>query len=159
METILENETITAKKLMFFIGLPCVIYDLLPNGEINENVLAPAVIEGIDVALNEVIAERINYKPEQVKPILKRMSDLTIEDTVFISCNILNYDEDPDQHETWHNSDLNDIKEFGFIQFATHDSIFMPNVIEYFIHKGFDIGLLPHGSYLLQNKNGIATSE
>jgi hypothetical protein len=151
---------ITAQDLILYIGLPCAIYDLLPNGEINKNVVAPAYIEGVDVNQNKVIAERVNYEPIQIKPILKRLEDFTIEDSVFIS-EVMEYDKAENESEKmqWHHNDLNDIREFGFIQFDTSDSIFIPKIIEYLIRKGYNLHLLPHGTYLLQNKNGIATED
>lgn len=137
---------ITAKDLIMFIGLPCAIYD--------KKTVVPAYIEGVDVHLNKVIAERVKYEPAQVKPILKRLEELTIDDTVFISCDIMGYDKPKNNLERmkWHHNDLNDIKEFGFIQFATHDSIWMPKVSEYLIRKGYNLELIPHGTYLLQNE-------
>lgn len=153
------NKKITAQDLILFIGLPCAIYDLLPNGEINKDVVAPAYIEGVDVSLNKVIAERVTYEPVQVKPILKRLQDLTMSDSVFISCEIMGYDNESSKHGGWLKNDLEEIKEFGFIQFEKHDSIHMPKVIEYLIRKGYNLELIPHGTYLLENKNGKATEE
>ena len=69
META-EKIKITAQDLILCIGLPCAIYDLLPNGEINKDVVAPAYIEGVDLHLNKIIAERVSYESVQVKPIL-----------------------------------------------------------------------------------------
>jgi len=155
----MSETKITAQDLILFIGLPCAIYDLLPNGEINKDIVASAYIEGVDVHLNKVISERVSYEPVQIKPILKRLEDLTMSDSVFISCDIMGYDNEPDKHGNWHKSDLNDIKGFGFFQFEKHDSIHMPKVIEYLIRKGYNMELIPHGTYLLQNKNGIATEE
>ena len=48
------------------------------------------------------------------------------------------------------------IKEFGFIQFDKSDSIFTPEIILYLIKQGYNLHLLPHGSYLIENKNGRA---
>lgn len=155
------SKKITAQDLILYIGLPCAIYDLLPNGEINKDVVAPAYIEGVDVHLNKVIAERVNYEPIQVKPILKRLEELTIDDTIFINCEIMGYNKPKNHLERmkWHHDDLRDIHEYGFMQFATHESIWMPKITEYLVRKGYNMELIPHGTYLLQNKNGIATEE
>ena len=144
---------ITAQDLILYIGLPCAIYD---GGEPVSH-----YIEGVDVNQNKVIAERTNYNPEQIKPILKPLEELTIEDTVFISCEIMEYDKPVNELEKmqWHHNDLNNIKEFGFIQFEKHDSIWMPKVIEYLIRKGYNLNLLPHGTYLVINKNGKTIDE
>jgi hypothetical protein len=144
-----SKNKIKASDLIFCVGLPCAI---LEEGDPISH-----YIEGVDVTKNEIIAERVNWKPSQIKPILKRLEDWTIEDTVFLSCNILGYDDEPKKYKKWHANDLRDIKEYGFIQFATHDSIHMPKVIEYFIREGYDLGLLPKGTYLIQNKNVAPT--
>jgi hypothetical protein len=132
----------------------------LPNGEINKDVVAPAYIEGVDVHLNKIIAERVSYEPVQIKPILKQLEALTIDDSVFISCEIMGYEKsNDDAYKKWNQNDLNEIKEFGFIQFDKSDSIHMPKVTEYLIRKGYNMELIPHGTYLLQNKDGKATEE
>ena len=101
MSETVEIKKLTAQDLILFIGLPCAIYDLLPNGEINKDVVAPAYIEGVDVHLNKIIAERVSYEPAQIKPILKRLEELTMSDTVFISCDIMGYNNEPDKHGGW----------------------------------------------------------
>lgn len=149
---------ITASDLQYYIGLPCAIYELNNDGTINKDIdPAPAYIEGVDEPLNKIIAERIDYEPIQVKPILTNLEELTIEDTVHMSCEILGYDKGTkEEHIKWHENDLKEIREYGFIQFATSDSIFMPKIILYLIKKGYDLHLLPSGSYLIYNKNGRA---
>ncbi len=75
METITEKE-VTAKQLINFIGLPCLIYDggqPVPHDR----------IEGVDIDCNEVIAERTNYKPIQIKPILKKFELYFVNDFDF----------------------------------------------------------------------------
>jgi len=44
------------------------------------------------------------------------------------------------------------------IQFDTKDSIFMPLIITYLIKQGYDLHLLPHGSYVIQDKDGKITN-
>ena len=152
------EKTITSKDLQFYVGLPCAIYELNADGTINKDIEpAPAHTEGVDVSLNKIIAERVNYEPQQIKPILKNIEEITLEDVVHISCDIMGYDrETPEKEKGWLEDDLNDIKEFGFFQFEKHDSIFMPSVILYLIKQGYNLHLLPHGSYLIYNKNGRA---
>jgi len=152
------EKIITAKDLQFYVGLPCAIYELNEDGTINNDIdPAPAHIEGVDVSLNKIIAERVNYEPQQIKPILKDLEQLTIEDTVHISCVIMGYDDGTLQEKIqWNRNDLIDIKEFGFIQFDKSDSIFTPEIILYLIKQGYNLHLLPHGSYLIENKNGRA---
>lgn len=139
---------ITAKQLINFIGLPCLIYD---GGQ---PVPHPR-IEGVDIDCNEVIAERTNYKPIQIKPILKKLEDITLKDVVHYSCEIMGYDRETEQEQMkWLQNDINQIKEFGMIQFASPDSIHLPKVFQYLTEQGYDLGLLPHGSYLIMNKDG-----
>lgn len=138
---------ITAKQLINFIGLPCLIYD---GGE---PVFHPR-IEGVDIDCNEVIAERTNYKPNQIKPILKKLENITVEDVVYYSCDIMGYEREEDKFELWYQNDVNQIREFGMIQFDSKDSIFLPKVFQYLTEQGYDLGLLPHGSYLIMNKDG-----
>lgn len=53
----------------FFIGCPCYITDT------DEPVLS--TIEGIDADINMVISERVNYSPNQIKPVLRRFDSLS----------------------------------------------------------------------------------
>lgn len=150
----MADKKITALDLAPFVGLPCAIYS---GGEPVSH-----YIEGVDVYLNKVIAERVNYEPEQVKPILKDLCLLSIEDTVYISCNIMEYDKGTKEvQKKWHKNDLNDISEYGMIQFHTSDSIFIPKIAQYLTIKGYNLGLLPPGAYLLKQKDGsvIETNE
>jgi len=142
---------VTAKDLIYYIGLPCAIYD-------GGKPVSHPRIEGVDIDCNEVIAERTNYKPNQIKPILKELEDITVEDVVHYSVNLMGYDDEPDKHELWHQNDVNQIKEFGMIQFDTRDSIYMPLIITYLMKQGYDLHLLPHGSYLIQDKFGKITN-
>jgi hypothetical protein len=150
---------ITAQDLILFIGLPCAIYELNADGTINTEIEPVGhYIEGVDINNNKIIAERVSWEPVQIKPILKRLSELTVEDTVFINCDIIGHDrQDNKTHDAWNVHDLNDVKEFGCLQFVREDSIFVPQIIEYLIRKGYNLHLLPHGSYLLKNRNGMAT--
>jgi len=56
----------------FFIGCPCVIKD--------SSEPIPSTIEGIDIHLDAVISERVNYCPSLVKPILRNMESLNREE-------------------------------------------------------------------------------
>ena len=151
METATEKE-VTAKDLIHYIGLPCLIYD---GGQ---PVPHPR-IEGVDIDCNEIIAERTNYKPKQIKPILRELENLTLKDTVYISCDIMGYDRETEQEQiTWHQNDVNQIKEFGMIQFDTKDSIYLPKVFQYLTEQGYNLHLLPHGSYLIMDKDGKITN-
>ena len=154
----MENNKVTAKDLQFFVGLSCAIYELNADGTINYEIdPAPAYIEGVDVSLNKVIAERVNYEPVQIKPILKNLEEITVEEIVHISCNILEYENGTLQEQIqWHKNDVTDIKEFGFFQFDKSDSIYTPQIILYLIKQGYNLHLLPNGSYLIYNKDGRA---
>lgn len=55
--------------LRFFIGCSCAIMD--------GDEPTPSYIEGIDVHLNKVISERVNWEPEMIKPILRRFDSLS----------------------------------------------------------------------------------
>lgn len=141
---------ITAKDLAPYVGLPCAIYD---GGEPVSH-----YIEGVDIHLNKVIAERVNYEPEQVKPILRRLEDITVEETVYISCDIMGYDRENDElHQKWNQNDKEQINKFGFFQFDTRDSIFTPAVTLYLISRGFNLHLLPEGSYLETDGEKVIT--
>jgi len=142
---------ITAKDLIYYIGLPCLIYD---GGE----PVPHSHIEGVDIDTDEIIAERTTYKPKQIKPILKELENITIQDSVYISVNIMGYDDEPNKHKLWHKNDVNQIKEFGMIQFDTQDSIFMPLIITYLMKQGYNLELLPHGSYLIKDNVGKITN-
>lgn len=144
----MANKKIKALDLAPFVGLQCAIYS---GGEPVSH-----YIEGVDIHLNKVIAERVNYNPEEVKPILKDLKCLSIENTVHISCAIMEYDKGTKKEQKkWHENDLKDIEEFGFIQFHTSDSIWLPQIINYLIKEGFNLHLLPHGTYLIKGKDGI----
>lgn len=151
------NETnselkITAKDLSLFVGLPCLIFD---GGKPVSH-----YIEGVDIDQNKVIAERTNYNPEQIKPILRRLEDITVEETVHISCNILEYDMANESiHKTWNENDKKEINEFGMIQFNKQDSIFMPLIIAYLIKQGFNLHLIPHGTYFEKDSQGRLLTE
>lgn len=146
-----EITEVTAKDLIICIGLPCLIYD---GGE----PVPHDRIEGVDIDTNEIIAERTNYKPKQIKPILKELDNITLEDVVYYSCDIMGYDREEDKFNLWLENDLRQIKEFGMIQFDTKDSIYMPQIITFFMKRGYNLHLLPHGSYLIRDKDGKITN-
>lgn len=134
---------ITALELAPFVGLQC-----MSNGEIQR-------LDGVDIRLDSAMSKMTRYMPESVKPILKNLNCLTIEDTVYISCDIMGYDRGSiKEQKKWHKNDLRDIEEYGFIQFDTKDSIYMPQIMHYLTKKGFNLHLIPHGTYLVQDKNG-----
>ena len=150
---------ITAKDLQFYIGLPCAIYELNSDDTINKNIDPVShYIEGVDINEDKIIAERAYWKPHQIKPILKNLEEISVRETIHISCTIMGYDsaENEDQKIRWNKNDKTDIKEFGFIQFDKSDSIFMPHVILYLMKQGYNLHLLPSGSYLIENKGGRA---
>ena len=137
---------ITAKDLALFVGLLCE-YNIGESKCIGK-------IEGVNIKDNYVTAAGFRFHPEDVKPILKSLECLSVEDTVHISCDIMGYDKGTvKEQKKWNKNDLNDIKEYGFIQFDTSDSIFMPKIIEYLIKQGFNLELIPHGTYLLDGKD------
>jgi hypothetical protein len=142
---------VTAKDLIYCIGLPCLIYD---GGQ----PVPHSHIEGVDIDTDSIIAERTNYKPKQIKPMLKELENITVQEVVHMSINIMGYDDEPDKHELWHQNDVNQIKEFGMIQFDTKDSIYMPLIITYLMKQGYDLHLLPYGSYLTQDRFGKITN-
>lgn len=141
------TKKVTAKDLVMYVGLPCAIYD---GGDPVSN-----YIEGVDIYLNKVICERVNYEPEQIKPILRKLEDIKINESVHISCEIMGYDEEPEKHKKWNDNDKREIREFGMIQFDTQDSVCMPAIMNYLIQRGFNLHLLPHGSYLEVDEKGF----
>lgn len=142
------QEIVTAKQLINFIGLPCLIYD-------GGKPVPHPRIEGVDIDTNEVIAERTNYKPIQIKPILKKLEDIRLKDVIHYSCDIMGYDRETEEEQIkWFQNDLHQIREFGMIQFDTKDSIYLPKVFQYLTEQGYDLGLLPHGSYLIMDNDG-----
>lgn len=142
-----EQKKVTAKDLSLFVGLPCAIYG---GGDPVSH-----YIEGVDIDTNKVIAERVNYNPEQIKPIFRKLEDITIEESVHISCDIMGYDSSTDDmHRQWNQNDKMDITEFGMIQFDTKDSIFLPKVMKYLIERGFNLHLIPEGTYLEVDEKG-----
>lgn len=53
----------------FFIGCSCYIMDT--------DIPVPSTVEGIDIHLNTVISERVNYEPNVIKLILRRFETLS----------------------------------------------------------------------------------
>ena len=72
------NDKITAQKLALYPNCQCVIVE--NSVTTGEEIKTPATIEGFDFVLNKVIAERRNWNPEQIKPILRPLSGLTNEE-------------------------------------------------------------------------------
>jgi hypothetical protein len=149
----MANKKITALDLAPFVGLQCAIY----KGSKPSHLFSKQ-IDGVNIKLNKVIVDGKKHNPEDIKPILQELSELTVEDTVHINCNIIGYDKSSKkQYQKWHETDLNDIKEYGFLQFDTSQSIFLPEIIKYLISRGFNMELIPHGTYLI-GSNGIVES-
>ena len=145
-----NNKKITALDLAPFVGLQCAIY----KGSKPSHLFSKQ-IDGIDIKINKVIVGNKKYNPEDVKPILQELSNLTVEDTVHITCNIIGYIKaSKKEQKKWHEKDLNDIKEYGFLQFDTSESIFLPKIIKYLVGRGFNMELIPHGTYLI-GTNGV----
>lgn len=95
-------KVLKAVDFRFFIGCPCYITDT------DEPVLS--TIEGIDGDLNMVISERVNYPPNQIKPVFRRFESLsrheveglnklwpnerisrTVTDSIVMDAEIINY--------------------------------------------------------------------
>lgn len=142
----MENRKITAHDLQFYGGLKCLIYD---GGEPVSD-----TIEGIDLHLNKVISERANYDPIQIKPILKQLENITLEEVVYIVCDIMGCDRKEDLFNEWYKEALFDINQFGYFQFAKSDSIWTAPVAMYLLKQGYNLHLLPHGSYVEIDKEG-----
>ncbi len=151
----MANKKITALDLAPFVGLQCAIYK---NSKPSH--LFSKQMDGVDIKLNKVIVGGKKYNPEDVKPVLQELSELTVGDTVHINCNIIGYDKvSKKQQQKWHETDLNDIKEYGFLQFDTSQSIFLPEIIKYLVSRGFNMELIPHGTYLIGNNNAGVLSK
>jgi len=147
----MANKKITALDLAPFVGLQCAIYKGLKPSH-----LFSKRIDGVDINLNKVIVDGKKHNPEDVKPILQELSEFTIKDTLHITCNIIGYTKvSKKEQKKWHEKDLNDIKEYGFLQFNTSESIFLPEIIKYLVGRGFNMELIPHGTYLISSNNGV----
>jgi hypothetical protein len=143
----MENKKITASDLQFYCGLKCLVYG---GGE-----PVTDTIEGVDICSNKVISERTDYEPHQVKPILKRLEDITLEEVVHIIVDIQGYnDVSQSTKELWHKEALFDINSFGFFQFDKSTSIWTPSVTMYLLKKGYNLHLLPIDSYVETDVNG-----
>ncbi len=142
----MENKKITASDLQFYCGLSCLVYG---GGE-----PVTDTIEGVDIIQNKVISERANYEPHQIKPILKQLKDITLEVVAYIFCDIAGYDRKEEYFEDWHKEALFDINQFGYLQFDKSDSIWTAPVAIYLLKQGYNLHLLPHGSYVEINKEG-----
>lgn len=145
----MSDSIITSEDLYPFVGGLCMTFK---DGNLNTKLH----IEGFDLIKNKVICSGEEYDHENVLPILRKLEDITIEETVFISCNIMGYDRETEEdHIVWNDNDKRMINEFGFFQFEKHDSIFMPKVMQYLINKGFNTHILPEGTYAEIDNNGV----
>jgi hypothetical protein len=68
----------SAKDFIFYIGCDCLIFDNLENPKLG----SPAYIEGVDIVANKVICERANFDPSVIKPILRPISSMKIEEAI-----------------------------------------------------------------------------
>lgn len=135
----MENN-LTAEDLINCVCLPCTINDY---GDVKY------YIQGVDVNKNIVIVDSEGLDPKNITPILRRLIDITVEETVFITCNIMKYNqEDKESHLIWNQNDKQMIEKFGFFQLEEHDFEYIPIITSYLIKRGFNLGLLPEGSYL-----------
>lgn len=60
-----------------YIGSPCAVCDT--NDPVSDH------IEGCDFVNDEIISERVNYKPEIIKPILRDISNMTSEEALEVA--------------------------------------------------------------------------
>lgn len=70
----------TAKDFIFYVGCDCLIFDNFENPKLG----SPSYIEGVDIIANKVICERANFDPSLIKPILRPISDMKIEEAIKI---------------------------------------------------------------------------
>lgn len=139
-----ETKTITAKDLASYIGCMCMFLN-------EKEELAKGLITDVNTKRNKVFVSHHpeEFEPEKVFPILKLLENITIEDTIHISCEIMGYDrEDDETHKKWNENDKQSMIEFGYFQFDTKDSIYTPAITMYLISRGYNLHLLPHGSYV-----------
>ena len=104
----------------FYIGSPCLIYELPGSKHKCEPV--PDRIEGIDMVANKVISERTNYDPIQVKPILKPLNTLTEADHDFL--------DESEPHAL-------SLKEFR--QHVKDSPFFNPREFAYLLDQNYDV--------------------
>lgn len=74
----MSEKIITAQILALYPNCQCVIVE--KSVATGEEIKTPATIEGFDFVLNEVIAERVRWKPSQIKPVLRPLSSMTNEE-------------------------------------------------------------------------------
>ncbi len=142
----MEDKKITAYDLQFYGGLRCLVYG---GGE-----PVTDIIEGVDLHINAIISERTNYEPHQIKPILKRLIDITLEDVIYIVCDIMECERKEELFDDWYKEALFDINQFGYFQFDKSDSIWTAPIAMYLLKQGYNLHLLPHGSYVEIDKEG-----
>lgn len=63
--------------IYLYMGQPCVICDT------DEPV--PDIIEGCDFVQDQVICERVNWDPNIIKPVLRDISDMTLEEALEVA--------------------------------------------------------------------------
>lgn len=147
-----KDRTIFAKDLALYANKMCMVNI---GGELHNG-----RIDGVDFKNNLVYCLGNKHFPQNVIPLLKKMEDITVEQSVYISTEIMGYDKSDDEtHKKWNENDKRDIDEFGFIQFDTKDSIFMPKIIAYFLKEGFNLHLLPKGTYGYYSKGTVDLTE
>lgn len=177
----------------FYMGQPCAICD-------TDNPVSD-FIEGCDFVQDKIISERVNWNPEIIKPILRDISDMTIEEAVEavniawwpinkqridnvelkttplfphagiyfkwpIKENIpegvgeeewrlINGDFQQDEFILSFDSSHNTIRLVKIFEGKTYDMpIYQSHKLTiYLISKGFDLGILDEGSYIIRNKN------
>jgi len=77
---------LSIKDFRYFIGCDCAIYELNDENEIDLSVEPfSSTIEGIDIHLNSVISERVNYQVKQIKPILRKLTSLEREEVTHLN--------------------------------------------------------------------------
>lgn len=77
---------LSIKDFRYFIGCDCAIYELNDENEIDLSVEpVSSTIEGIDIHLNSVISERVNYQVKQIKPILRKLTSLEREEVTHLN--------------------------------------------------------------------------
>lgn len=149
-----ETKTITAKDLALYIGCMCMYLD-------KDETLHKGMISDVDTKRNKVFVthQSEEFEPERVFPMLKLLENITIEESVHISCQIMGYDEeDEETHKKWNQNDKQSMIEFGYFQFDTQDSIYTPLITMYLISRGYNLHLLPEGSYVEFNGREVDLS-
>ena len=141
-----------------------------------------AFIEGCDFDNDEIISERVNYDPNIIKPILRDISDITIEEaielvdigvfsykkpksnikiknnieckTLFIDFDVIGFNNETSTSKFSLNLKDNNFNLYEINSYNEFNLIVLLNpykITVYILSKGFNLGLLKEGSYIIRN--------